>query len=161
MRSNRICYWITPVGTDEVRPGEEVVSSQVGDKKFYGLGRRTPGRRSLKPGDWVCFYVSKRGVVAHARVVSRPEMRPDLSPFFPMVFYVDSVRLYLSEPVGVDEMLRLRLEAFNKTNPRRAWGWFVTSTHRITRHDFGLLTDPHFRRKTIALDSPRRRPVSC
>ena len=133
-------FWITPLSGDEVRSGEETLRTLLG-KGIYGLGRRTPGRKSIKPDDMLCFYLVGRGVVAHARVVSFPERRPDLvSAFYPLVLRLDDVRLYLDSPILLNHMKLVQLDAFGRRGPIYIWGWFVTGTHSLTEHDFGLLT---------------------
>jgi hypothetical protein len=133
-------FWITPISGDEVRSGEETLRTLLG-KGIYGLGRRTPGRKSIKPNDMLCFYVVGRGVAAHARVVSPPERRPDLvSAFYPLALRLDDVHLYLDSPVSLNRKKLARLDAFGGRGPIRTWGWFVTGTHSLTEHDFGILT---------------------
>jgi hypothetical protein len=49
-------YWLTPVKSDETCTAEECIQSLVGREHIYAFGDRTPGRKHLKPGDWICFY---------------------------------------------------------------------------------------------------------
>jgi hypothetical protein len=136
-----VTYWITPVSGDEIKPGEETIKTLVAEKKIFGLGPRTPGRVTLKPNDWVCFYVTGKGVVAHARAASRPEKHPELvSVFYPFAFHLDSISTYLSNPIAIDTRKRVELDAFKEAKSKGSWGWFVTTTHRISKHDFELLT---------------------
>jgi len=69
-------YWISPVKDTDTEPALECVQTLVGKHRIYAYGDRTPGRKSLKPGDWICFYASGIGVVAHAEVASYPEHKP-------------------------------------------------------------------------------------
>lgn len=138
MDESRPAFWITPVAGDELKSGEEIVHSLVGEKKRYGLGRHTSGRKSIKRGDWICFYVTRKGVVGYARLSSNPELRADVSPLYPINLTLEAVRLRLEVPVPIDSAMRKRLDAF-KTRSETGWGWFVTSTHRISEHDFRLL----------------------
>ena len=133
-------YWITPIGGDEINSGESIVLSKVGEKRMHGLGKRTPGRKGMKAGDWICFYIIGKGVAAHARLASPPQFEPTISPLFPYVLHLDSVRLYLEMPRTLDLQTRTKLDAF-KSRTQEGWGWFVTSTHRISKHDFRLLTE--------------------
>lgn len=69
-------YWLTPVRDDEKQTAEEVIESLVGQEKIYAFGDKTPGRKYMKPGDWLCFYATARGVVAHAQAASKAEKKP-------------------------------------------------------------------------------------
>lgn len=137
-------YWITPTRPDEVQTAEECINTLVGQEGVYAFGERTPGRKKIKPGDWICFYATQNGVVAHARVTTVPEKKHHPKVVhpekFPFVFGVDSQKLYLDEPVVIDAELRSRLERFEGRDPKRAWSWFVRWTRTVTKHDFELLT---------------------
>ncbi|MBO3840488.1 MAG: hypothetical protein QXS66_07140 [Thermoproteota archaeon] len=69
-------YWITPVRGDDVQTAEECIKTLVADSEIYAFGERTPGRKYIKPGDYICFYAFGKGVVAHAEVASHPENKP-------------------------------------------------------------------------------------
>jgi len=43
-------------------------------------------------------------------------------------------------PVVIDAALRSKLDAFKKSDPNKAWAWFVQATRKITEHDFKILT---------------------
>jgi hypothetical protein len=58
----------------------------------------------------------------------------------PLVLQVDGVRLYPEYPVALDYSKLTQLDAFGRKGPGRYWGWFVTGTHSITKHDFEVLT---------------------
>jgi len=137
-------YWITPVKSGEERTAEEEIRTLVGDHKVYAFGERTAGRRLLAPGDWICFYATQTGVVGYAQVASAPARQPHraiLHPEeYPWTFALTGPQLYVEEPVVIDAELRGRLNAFDKKNPEQGWAWFVQATHRVTKHDFDLLT---------------------
>ncbi|MBI4302700.1 MAG: EVE domain-containing protein, partial [Chloroflexi bacterium] len=57
-------YWLTPVKADKAETAEEVIQTLVGRERVYAFGERTPGRKHLKAGDWICFYATGKGVVA-------------------------------------------------------------------------------------------------
>lgn len=143
-KSELEAYWLAPVRSNNEQTAEEVIQNLVGDEKIYAFGERTPGRRQLKPGDWICFYAAGRGVVAHARVKTFPEKKfhPKLREpeKYPWVFSLHKVKLYLDEPVVINSDLRNRLDAFRGRDPSKSWAWFVQATRRITEHDFKLLT---------------------
>lgn len=138
-------YWITPIKGDEESTAEEAVEALVGKAKVYAFGERTPGRKVIKPGDWICFYATTNGVVAHARVASAPkrETHPGLRhpEKYPWLFRLDNVQLYVKNPVVIDVEMRRSLEAFDKREVLgKSWAWFVQSTHKIKKNDFNMLT---------------------
>lgn len=140
----QIQYWLTPVKADEAQTAEETIHVLVGEEKVYAFGERTPGRKHLRRGDWIGFYATGKGVVAHAQVASSPEHRhhprvrdPER---YPWVFPVKDVHLYLDEPVVIDASLRAQLDAFQDRDPNKAWAWFVQATRRISKEDFQILT---------------------
>jgi hypothetical protein len=139
-----VAYWLTPVRGDADQTAEACIQSLVGDERVYAFGDRTPGRGHIKPGDRICFYATGKGVVAHARVTSRPVNRPHPavhdSERYPWVFEVSDATLYLSEPVVIDATLRSQLDAFPDRDPGKAWAWFVQATRSISQHDFRFLT---------------------
>jgi len=137
-------YWITPVRGDERDSAENVIRTLVKENGIYALGEGTPGRASIRPGDWISFYASGSGVVAHAKVSTKPERKPHPkvrdSEKYQWTFEVTDARLYLDKPIGVDALMRQRLDAFSKIDPARPWGWFVLTTRALTKNDFMLLT---------------------
>jgi hypothetical protein len=137
-------YWLTPVRSDETATAEEVVQQLISTDGIYGFGERTPGRKHVKPGDWIAFYATGKGVVAHAQIVSLPEYKPHPSirhsERYPWVFQVEEPCLYLDEPIVIDATVRSRLDKFHGRDASTSWAWFVQSTRRISAHDFGVLT---------------------
>jgi len=137
-------YWLTPVKSEEEQTADECIQSLVGEEKIYAFGERTPGRRHVKPADYICFYSTGKGVVAHAQIASRPERKehPKVrhSERYPWVFRVKDVHLYLENPIIIDAALRSQLDAFKKNDPNKSRAWFVQATRRITEHDFKVLT---------------------
>jgi hypothetical protein len=137
-------YLITPTKSDEYMAAEEIIKSLVGKESIYAFGERTPCRKDLKPGDWICFYATTVGVVAHAKVASLPErkLHPSVSEpeDYPWVFRLSDVKLYTETPIVVDAQLRSKLDAFKNRAPDKHWAWFVQATRWITEHDFRILT---------------------
>ena len=136
--STSLNYWLIPF----FDPGSLI--QLVIEEKIWAIGEKTPGRKGLKPGDWACFYLSKKGVVAHAQVASSPTYlkhpkvkNPDK---YPWVFQLTDVKVYDKTPVVLDNSLLANLEAFKDRPPDSSWGWFVQSNHRISEKDFKLLT---------------------
>lgn len=137
-------YWLTPVRSDEEATAEETVQKLVGEKGIYAFGQRTQGRKWLKPGDWMCFYVCGKGVVAHAEVLSVAEKKkhpavrhPDR---YPWTFRLGNTKLYLDSPIVLTPALRTQLDGFKDRSTARYWSWFVQTTRKVTREDFMKLT---------------------
>jgi hypothetical protein len=137
-------YWLTPVKSDEKDTAEEVIKTLVGKERAYAFGDGTPGRKIIKPGDSICFYATGKGIIAHAQVISRPENNP--YPFirhpekYPWTFRLDKAVLYLNTPVAISADTRNKLDAFQERDPNKSWAWFVQATHKLTEHDFNVLT---------------------
>jgi hypothetical protein len=141
--TERVAYWLTPVGSDEKAP-EEVIRTLVGEERLYAFRENAKGRLHLKPRDRICFYASGRGVIADAEVASPAEKKsyPRLTDlqWYPWVIHLDNVRLYLKEPTVIDNATRGLLEAFAGRKPDAPWAWFVQTTRRVSEHDFAILT---------------------
>lgn len=139
-------YWLTPVKSNEFRTAEETINLLVHQENIYAFGERTPGRKHLKPGDWICFYATGKGVIAHAQVLSRPEKKihPKViqSEKYPWTFRVGHEKLYLDNPIVIDADTRSMLEPFKGRDPNKPWSWFVQATRKISAHDYKLLTHP-------------------
>jgi hypothetical protein len=140
---SEVVYWLTPVKSDEEQTAEEVIQTLVGQEQIYAFGERTPGRKHLKPEDWICFYATGKGVVAHAKVLTRPEKKPHKKvrhpEIYPWVFGLENAKLYLNEPIVIDPAARNQLDAFHDRDPNKSWAWFVQATRRISQHDFEIL----------------------
>lgn len=137
-------YWLAPVGSDEKRAAEEVIKNVVGEEHVYAFGERTPGRKVLKPGDWIAFYATGKGVVAHAKVASAPMKgeHPSIkhSDQYPYLFKLSDPVLYIDDPVIIDSSLRAKLEAFKDRDPSKGWAWLVQATRKLSDADYHLLT---------------------
>jgi hypothetical protein len=142
--TSEVVYWLTPVKGDEQDTAEAIIQRLVGQEGIYAFGDNTPGRKSLKPGDWICFYASGKGVVGQARVSSVPQKKGHPKVHHPekykWVFKLSDVGLYLDKPVVIDAALRSQLDAFQAKDANGPWAWFVQATHKLGQHDFGLLT---------------------
>jgi hypothetical protein len=137
-------YWITSVKDHDAETAEEAISKLVGQYGIYGFGDSTGGRRTIRTGDMICFYRNRSGIVAHAKIASAPKRQPDSriqnADRYPWTFDLNDRKVYLENPIILDESLRNRLDAFQGKDAKNNWAWFVQSTHRVTQHDFGLLT---------------------
>jgi len=138
-----ITYCLTPVRSTREESNQECIRRLVVDNRMYAFSKTTP-QKNLKPGDYICFYASGIGVIAHAKVKTSPKLQP--SPIvrdtarYPYTFELEEARYYPDDPVIVDANLRRQLDAFRGKNAEKNWGWFVTPTRWITEHDFKLLT---------------------
>ena len=98
-------YWLTPVRTDKDDTAEEVIRKLVEREHFYAFGERTPGRKQLQPGDWMCFYAAGKGIVAHARVATMPENKPHPKvrhgDQYPWTFKLRDEKLYMDNPIVI------------------------------------------------------------
>jgi hypothetical protein len=132
------------VRSEEELSAQEEIKELVGTHRIFAFGERTPGRNDLRPGDLMCFYASANGVVAHAKVASKPEKKPHPkirhSDEYPYTFTLTEPELYLDDPVVIDSACRDQLDAFKNRDPNKAWGWFVIGTRRLSKHDFEKLT---------------------
>ncbi len=140
LSSDEVTYWLTPVKADKKQTAEEVVETLVGQAKVYAFAENTPGRKHLKPGDWISFYAASKGVVGHAKVVSAPQKKfhPSVhnSEKYEWIFEVDEAKLHLDEPFVIDAHIRSQLKAFEGKDPNKNWAWFVQATRRLNKHDF-------------------------
>lgn len=134
---------MTPVADRADVDGERVVRRLL-DNGWYVFRDRTPGRKSLKSGDQLCFYWSGVGVVAAAEVASVPERKPnpytDEANQYPWQFRIRHKRYFFDRPVIIDAPLRARLDAFKGKDPNNPWSWFVLAARILTSHDFEILT---------------------
>ena len=137
-------FWLTSVKSDEAGTWEDTIHTLVNRERIYAFGERTPGRKSIKPGDWICFYGAGTGVVAHARITTRPKKQPHPSvrnpERYPWVFQLGDAYVYTDTPTVIDAELRSQLDAFRDRDPNGPWAWFVQATHSLSQHDFETLT---------------------
>jgi len=109
-------YWLTSVKSDEKGTAEDTIKLLVGKEHIYAFGEGTPGRKLIKPRDWICFYATGKGIIAHAKIVSRPENKPHRSvrhpDKYPWTFHLDNALVYPDAPVVINAELRTRLVAF-------------------------------------------------
>jgi hypothetical protein len=143
-KNDDVNYWLAPVKADDEWTAEEFVQNLVGKEKIFAFGERTPGRKHMKAGDWICFYAAANGIVANARLKTSPERKPDKRvkepENYPWLVTFDEVKLYIDNPVIIDSGLRSKLDAFSDKSPDTPWAWFVQSTHKLTKNDFKALT---------------------
>jgi hypothetical protein len=141
--------WITSIGDDKFLGFESTDSAQRRLKTLLDLGwylfaENTPGRKRMKPGDRLCFYLKRVGVVAEteldlpARFVT-PELREFIRARFNCPFRLRASRTFFENPIVLDLELRSRLDGLKGRNLAK-WQWFVQMTHKVSARDFALLT---------------------
>ena len=144
INSGEETYWLTPVKSDEDETAEQCIQRLVGQENIYAISERTPGRKEIKSGDWICFYANTKGIIAHAKVISNPEQKKHKeirnSDKYSFVFNLKETGLYIDDPVIIDAGIRTSLDAFQGKDPIKRWAWFVQCTHKISKHDFSILT---------------------
>jgi len=137
-------HYLAPVRWKGLKSPMDAIGRLLAAKK-YAFAERTPCRKDLKAGDYICFFASGMGVFAHARVTSSPVLNPlpsltNDAESYPWTFDLDDVVTYVDDPVVLNAEVRGRLDAFKDAIPSRNWGWFVTATSRLTENDFRVLT---------------------
>jgi predicted type IV restriction endonuclease len=116
------------------------------DQNMWGMHESTPGRKNLRAGDRVCFYVSGQGVAATATVTGEATsaLRDDEVPTGPTDHTIYRVPLtdvvWLPLPLPIDATIRASLDAFRGKRVDGSWSWLVQTTHKLTAHDYQILT---------------------
>lgn len=115
------------------------------DQGMWGLGQRTGYRKSLRPGDRLCFYAARIGVVAECTVTSpafdldcKKSPKPHLD--VPYGIRLQDVRWFEDTPIVLTPEVRAELSAFQGRDLNKGWAWFVQGTSKLTAEDFELLT---------------------
>lgn len=140
-------YWLFPCGAadDGAKPVEQL--HRWLDRGFWGFYKSTGGRLKLTAGDYVCFYASKVGIVATARMagpadtVVSPTDWPEPYPMKVDTYKVplrDIAWLPAARPITI--AVRAKLDAFQDRDLDANPGWFVQSTSTLSPHDFEVLT---------------------
>ncbi|MCB8933055.1 MAG: type I restriction enzyme HsdR N-terminal domain-containing protein [Fimbriimonadaceae bacterium] len=137
-------YLISPVKSEDGKTAEAIIRSLL-DRGWYVFADATKGRKRLKPGDWICFYQGKKGVVAECQVASAPEIGEVPGVKAPHKyrwrFRVQHPRYFFESPIPIDVALRRKLDGFVDKDPESTtWSWFVQGTCIVSAHDFALLT---------------------
>jgi hypothetical protein len=137
-------HWITPVQSDETGTAEEIVKQLVGQAHIYAFGDKAHGRKHLKADDWICFYATGKGIIAHAQISSAPSKKPDPRVHhhekYPWTLNLKDTHLYADKPIVIDAAIRAQLDAFKGRDPAKPWAWLIQATRKITKHDFEILT---------------------
>jgi hypothetical protein len=108
------------------------------DQNMWGMRESTPGRKSLRAGDRVCFYVSGQGVAATATVTggATSPLRDDELLTGPSGHTIYRVPLtdvvWLPLPLPIDATIRASLDAFRGKRVDGSWSWLVQTTRKLT-----------------------------
>jgi hypothetical protein len=143
-RPDSTMYVLTLLKAEGGSEVDEIIRALL-DSGWYVLSDVTRGRAKLKPGDQICFYQSRKGVVAKATVASAPELGPvpGVKHYYKYRwrFRIAEPRYFFDNPVPITRDLRRRLHAFQGKDPEsKNWAWFVVATSIVSKHDFELLT---------------------
>ena len=137
------------------------------DRAMWGLGERTGYRSAFKPGDRLCFYASRIGVVAESTAASQAfELDPEKSPkphlSVPYGIRIENLRWFDKEPIVLTPEVREQLSAFQGRDLSKGWAWFVQGTSKLTEKDFLLLTQQTSLKESsqVAGESAQRRGPS-
>ena len=113
---------------------------------FWGIPKSAAHRQRLQRGDFCCFYVAARGIVATATIDGAadlevsPEEWPGPNEYSDRVFKVPlSGVQWLAEPLKIDATMRGRLEVFHDRDPNGPWSWFIRTSRRVSKADFEIL----------------------
>lgn len=140
-------YIRTSVKGNKDETAEEIVRKLVVDEGIWAFNVNTGLIKRIKPGDYICFYAVRHGVIAHARIRTRPEYNPNhpkvkRSKEYPWIVKLEGVHYYPDNPVKVKEIvpkLDMAAGADLHTIDKKWGGWFQ-GTKRVTEHDFKILT---------------------
>jgi hypothetical protein len=127
-------YWIIPATL------RDSIQRLVKQEQMWAFGENTGGKSSLKTEDRMIFYLSGKGIVAHAEVASEPRYihheKVNTPEKYPWVFNLKDPEVYLDTPVKINKEKRTNLDAFRGKENSTNWGWFVMGSHTITQNDY-------------------------
>lgn len=131
-------HWIIFIDEEKAR---EIVNEPIKNRKIFAFREEDAGKNIIKPKDSACFYVSGKGVVAHADIenYAQKSLMEDTGAYL-WVCNLKDPEVYFENPIILDKNLREKMDAFKSTKNINNWGWFVSKNHTINEHDFELLT---------------------
>lgn len=144
-KEGQIGYYLLPAADSE--DGMPVLDNLHHwlDRGMWGLGQRTGYRKVFRPGDQLCFYAARIGVVAECIASSEAfELDRQQSPKpkldVPYGLWLENVRWFEDAPIALTTGVRAELSAFQGRDLSKGWAWFVQGTSKLTPEDFELLT---------------------
>lgn len=139
-------FWMVPASGHAGITAEQSLKAWLG-KGLWGFWESTPGRKSIRQGDWIAFYAAGEGVLAFARVADGanllispdewPEPVPQEKPVYKLLLADVG---WLATANKLDAATRARLDAFQGRDPTGNWSWLVQTTRRVSAADFRRLT---------------------
>jgi hypothetical protein len=66
--SSRPAYWVAVISGDTTVAPEQWLASVIGDRHILPVWDGEQGRGRGSPGDWVCFFLTNKGIVGHAQL---------------------------------------------------------------------------------------------
>lgn len=132
-------FYLKPVQDEEEKDAEEVIKDLL-NQGVWRIGKRTAYRDDIKPGNKICFYAAKTGIVATAKAASETKNKshPDIKKHRKQINLKD-IKIF-DEPIELTEELRKKLSHFQGKAASGSWGWFVSTTRKLTEKDYKLLT---------------------
>jgi hypothetical protein len=133
-------HWIVAVAPDHGITPETLLELVVGKRHVLGITGDDTAGSMARGGDRICFYISGKGVVGHARVVSGADPASGIRDAhrFRQLLQLEDVTLYLGAPVAVDRDTELRLRTAALGAARHA-----QPLVRISSESFNALTAQH------------------
>lgn len=134
-------YWI--IFLDD-KKAQGIINDPIKNRKIFAFKEGDAGRNSIKPGDFACFYVSGKGVVAHAGIetYAKKSLMRDTGSYL-WICNLKDPKTYFENPINLDKNLREKMDAFENTKNINNWGWFVSKNHTLTKHDFKILVNAY------------------
>lgn len=139
-------HWMVPASGHAGISAEESLKAWLG-KDMWGFWESTPGRKSIREGDWIAFYAAGKGVLAFAQVAGDPNLLiqpaewPEPVPQDKPVYKLPLLGVtWLAAANKIDAQTRSQLDAFRGREENRNWSWLVQTTRRLSSADFKRLT---------------------
>jgi hypothetical protein len=132
-------FWIATVGPDHATRPEEFLELVVGKRHIFGVTDIACPGAAARSGDWICFHISGKGIVGHARVTTIATNGAGLRDAhrFRQLLQLEDLALYLGNPAGPDAEAQLRLRSA-PLSPRRN----VQRLVAVSRESFQAMTAP-------------------
>jgi hypothetical protein len=112
-------FWIATVVADNAIGPEEFLQSVVAKRGIVGLVESASGTLA-QSGDWICFSIPGKGIVAHARVASLAATGAGLRDAhrFRQLVRLENLDLHLASPVAPDSETQLRMRSLQPGSRR-------------------------------------------
>src|SRR5579862_1285919 len=103
--------WLAPVAPDHATRPDEFLERVVAKRLAFGVSDDAASGSAARAGDRICFYISGRGIVGHARVASLAGGGGGLRDAhrFRQILHLQGLELFLTAPVAIDAETQLRL----------------------------------------------------